>query len=386
MTAALKPVKSLASFAALVVLLLVATPGPAVTWATGVSVQGSGQRPQLFFACCDQGVPAMQALFANPQVISDLEDLHASLALAVPDLSSRRAQTVRQLNAAGIPLVAWIELPKQEGIYLNADDAPQAVAAVAGFEKWSDQYGLHWEGVGLDIEPNFTQLTSLKEHKWRLVSLLAARYFDRARVYRAREAYNHLVRQLQARGYLVQTCQMPFIAAERRENTTLLERLLGVVDVRGDEEVLMLYSSFVPKLGAGMIWALGPDAQAIAIGNTQANPSAGVNPIPLDWKEFSRDMIVASHFSHLVGVYNLEGCVEQGFLGPLKTLNWSQSVLISADMIRQTSRMRMLIDTLLWVGTFLPATAAVIFLMLAGLLWRWRILRKRRKRVLSEVG
>jgi hypothetical protein len=352
----------------------------------GIVVRGSGEQPRLFFACCDQGVAAMQSLFANPGVIADLKDLHASLALAVPDLSAERAQIVHQLNATGIPLVAWIELPNEQGIYLNADDASQAAAAFENFEKWTAQYGLRWQGVGLDIEPNLNQLVSLKGHEWRLAGLLAARYFDRARVYRAREAYGRLILQLQLRGYVVQTYQMPLVVADRRAHTTLTERLLGIVDVRGNEEVLMLYSSFVPNLGAGLVWSFGPEAQAIAIGNTQADPSAGARGIPLNWEEFSRDLIVASHFSPIVGVYNLEGCVRQAFLGPLKTMNWSQSVLIPADSIRQANKMRGVISTLLWIGTLLPIIVAALLLLLTGLVWRRRNGRKRGKSTLSEVS
>jgi len=335
-------------------------------------------RPRLFFACCDQGITTMQSLFADPATISGLKEMNATLAFAVPDLSLERAQVVRHLNDAGIPLIAWIELPTEQGIYLNADDASQSAGAFANFEKWTAQYGLQWQGVGLDIEPNLEQLVSLRGHKWRLAGLLAARYFDRARVYRAREAYGRLIRQLQRRGYVVQTYQMPLIVADRRAHTTLLERLLGIVDVHGNEEVLMLYSSFVPDLGAGLVWSFGPEAQAIAVGNTQADPSAAARGIPLNWEEFSRDLIVASHFSHIVGVYNLEGSVKQGFLGPLKTMDWSQSVLIPADSIRQANKMRVAISTLLWIGAFLPVIVVVLILLFTGLIWRWR---KRRKEV-----
>lgn len=345
----------------------------------GITVRGPGQSPQLFFACCDQGVPAMEALFANSEVIADLKDLRAGLALAVPDQSAERAQVVRQLNAAGVPLIAWIELPNELGIYFNADDPAQAVAAIVSFETWTRQYGLKWEGVGLDIEPNSTELLQFKQHKWHAVRLLATRYFDLHRVYRAREAYGEMIRHLRAHGYLVQTYQMPLLPADRRVHTTLLERLLGIVDVRGDEEALMLYSSFAPSIGAGMIWEFGPGAQAIAIGTTQVDPKAVPAGIPLHWEEFSRDLIVASHFSHIVGVYNLEGSVQQGFLPLLKTMNWNQSVLIPADSIRKAVRTRRVIDAFLWVGTFFPGIAAVLLLLLMWLVLRWRNRRKRRR-------
>lgn len=370
---------TLATFAALAIMLSATLALPAThDMSSGIRIQGSGVRPRLFFACCDQGITTMQSLFADPATISGLKEMNATLAFAVPDLSLERAQVVRHLNDAGIPLIAWIELPTEQGIYLNADDASQSAGAFANFEKWTAQYGLQWQGVGLDIEPNLEQLVSLRGHKWRLAGLLAARYFDRARVYRAREAYGRLIRQLQRRGYVVQTYQMPLIVADRRAHTTLLERLLGIVDVHGNEEVLMLYSSFVPDLGAGLVWSFGPEAQAIAVGNTQADPSAAARGIPLNWEEFSRDLIVASHFSHIVGVYNLEGSVKQGFLGPLKTMDWSQSVLIPADSIRQANKMRVAISTLLWIGAFLPVIVVVLILLFTGLIWRWR---KRRKEV-----
>jgi hypothetical protein len=37
--------------------------------------------------------------------------------------------------------------------------------------------------------------------------------------------------------------------------------------------------------------------------------------IQLSWDEFSKDLITASHFTHIVGIYSLSGCVQQGFLG-----------------------------------------------------------------------
>jgi hypothetical protein len=36
----------------------------------------------------------------------------------------------------------------------------------------------------------------------------------------------------------------------------------------------------------------------------------------------------------LIGVYNLEGCVRQGFLARLKNVNWNESVTISAGVRR----------------------------------------------------
>jgi hypothetical protein len=341
----------------------------------GVRVQGSGVEPQLMFACCDQGDTQMQVLFSDPRVIADLRDLHAGLAVAIADFSQKRADLVRRLNEAGIPAIAWIMLSKEQGSYFNADNAPQAATRFAAFDAWSREQDLRWEGVGLDIEPNFAELAALKRHKWRLVSTLLERAMDGRRVRGARQAYSGLIDNIRARGYLIQTYQMPFLPVERKAQSSLLDRLLGTVDVRGDQEVLMLYTSFAPSAGAAIIWRFGPDAQAISIGVTDGDP--GANPAPLNWDEFARDLIVAGHFSHLVGVYSLEGCVNRGFLPRLKSMDWSQSVVIPADALRRANRLHRLLMLVLWTGSHLLHVVIVLLVALAVIAWRRCIRRKK---------
>ena len=75
-----------------------------------------------------------------------------------------------------------------------------------------------------------------------------------------------------------------------------------------------------------MVWSYGHDTQTLAVGTTLGSGDAKTNAKfgPLNWDEFSRDVTVASHFSQTVGVYNLEGCVRQGFLPRLITMDWNQ--------------------------------------------------------------
>lgn len=120
-----------------------------------------------------------------------------------------------------------------------------------------------------------------------------------------------------------------------------------------------------------MIWKLGPDAQAIAVGVTDGDPIA--NPAVLNWNRFSRDLIVASHFSHLIGVYNLEGCVRQGFLPRLKTFDWSQSVIIPADAVRSADNRLRVLTLVLWICSHLLFIVTVLLLAIALIAWRWRV-------------
>jgi hypothetical protein len=341
-----------------------------------------GASPVLVFAC-DGPITDLESLFSQPGVISDLQALHAGIALAVPDLTPERAQLVRQLNDAGIPVAAWLALPGEQGYYLNAGNEPQAAAHFAAFENWTETYGLRWTEIGLDIEPNIQEFAAVKQgSKWRLVATLAGRYFEVGRVRRARVSYSALIRQIQSRGYPVQTYQFPFIADERAVRTTLLERLAGILDLKSDQEVLMIYTSFNPALDSALIWVYGPDAQAIAVGST-AGSASDPHFVPLNWDEFSRDLRVANHFSfplsHTIGVYNLEGCVRQGFLSRLKTVDWGESVTIPAEAVRKAMQLRARIQAVLWIASHLLYILAVFLIGVTWIIARWSGRRRLRK-------
>jgi hypothetical protein len=312
----------------------------------------------------------MQSLLTNAKVIANLKSLHAGLAVAILDFTPERAELVRRLNRDGIPVIASLGMPPEQGFYFNAENAPEATARFAAFDTWSREQGLRWDAVGLDIEPNFAGLASLNGHWWRLFTTLLWRAVDVQRMHRAQRVYSALIANIRSRGYFVQTYQLPYLPIERNTHSSLLDRMLGTVDVRGDQEVLMLYTSYAGPAGAAIIWKLGPDAQSIAICCTDGDPAA--NPAVLDWSRFSRDLIVAGHFSHLIGVYNLEGCVRQGFLPRLKTMNWSQSVTIPAIAIGAADHRLRMLRLVLWVSSHFLYLVVALLLAIALVGWRWR--------------
>lgn len=332
--------------------------------ASEVRVSGAGKQPQLVFACEQDDAPLVK-LFADPAVIANLRELRAGVSMALVSLSDTRAGVVKKLNAGGIPVYAWMALPNAEGYYLNAGNEPQAAARFAEFQKWSAQYGLHWAAIGLDIEPNIQEFTA---GFGKLAGTLAGRYFDFERVRRARRAYADLIAQMQAEGYSVQTYQFPFIADERRMHSTVLQRLAGLVDVRGNAEALMIYTSFSRGAAAAPIWKYGQDAQLIVVG-VVSNQAAVPGFVPLDWRQLSDDLIVASHFSPMLGIYSLEGCVQQGFLARIRTIDWNSTVTIPAGSIAQVTRLRFFIGTVLLTLSWLPV---VVIVFIAWLVWRRR--------------
>ncbi len=349
-----------------------------------IQVQGPGTRPQIFFACCDQGMSDMESWVANPQVISQLQELHAGLAVEISDFSAERAQVVRELNEVGIPLTAWLVMSREQGHYINAGNPVEAGERFDEFEKWTRENGLRWGAVGLDIEPNFDQLKAVSQHKGRFLWLLTKRFFDYGSVGRARSAYSALVERIRAAGYPVQTYQMPFLAEERAAHSTLIERLFGIVDVSGNEEVLMAYSSMNRAAGSAFVWNYGKQtqmpAQALAVGTTLDDRAAGL--MALNWDDFSRDLIVASHFSKLVGVYSLEGCIRQGFLSRMASLDWSQTVTIPAEQVAAGQQYDRNLRHAIWIFSRLPYLVIALVALIIWFVW-WRV-RRRRARAQSK--
>lgn len=340
-----------------------------------------GERPHLVFAA-DQPEGALESMLAEPGVVEDLKDLKAGIALA-PDFTPDEANLVRQLNRDGIPVTAGVTVPAEEGYYLNAGNDREAEVRFADFEKWTTANGLRWSRVGLDIEPNVQDFAMLRQgRKWDLFLTLLERYFDVRRVREAKYAYGTLIQEIRSRGYPVATYQFPFIADERAVGSSVLQRLTGIVDVRGDLEVLMVYTSFHQSLDSALIWVYGPDAQAIAVGST-TGPTSVPHFARLNWEEFSRDLIVANHFSHMIGVYNLEGCVRQGFLTRLKSLNWNESVTISVESVRRATRLRLRIQRVLWIVSNFPYFLAAVLFASVGIIVWW-IKRRRRRNPYRE--
>jgi hypothetical protein len=339
---------------------------------------GKGGAPPHLVLASDQSTGELESMLSEPGVIADLIDLKAGIALALPDLTVDRARLVRQLNRDGVPVTAWLTLPTEQGYYLNASNGRQAEARFQDFEKWTTANGLRWAAIGLDIEPNIQDFATLRQgNKWRLFLTLLGRYVDVQRVRDANYTYSALIREIRSHGYQVETYQFPFIADERAVRSSLLERLTGIVDVGGDREVLMVYTSFNQSLDSALIWVYGPDAQAIAVGST-TGPTSDPHFARLYWEEFSRDLMVANHFTHVIGVYNLEGCVRQGFLARLKNVNWNESVTLSAESVRRATQFRKRVQRVLWIVSNLPYFLAVVLIAFFWIIV-WRIKRRLRR-------
>ena len=305
--------------------------------------------------------------FNNAKLIKTLHSLDASISLGILDLSDARAKVVRKLNKAGIPVTAWLLLPKAEGYWFNTGNYREATARYTAFIEWTQAHKLVWAGIGLDIEMDINEFTGAmnREKAEKLAAVLFHRYRDRQRAAKAHKAYKALVDQIHADGYLVETYQFPIITEERRAQATVLGRTVGLVDVQSDREVLMLYSSFLRPNGDAVLWSYASEADSVGIGNTGGGVDIkGVIDIPpLTWDEFSRDLRYCVAKQKPIHIFCLEGCLEQGFLERLPDFDWDEPVAPPA----KAGKIRAF-RTALATGLWLLERPWVILLSLATLL------------------
>jgi hypothetical protein len=284
----------------------------------------SRRPPELFFAVELLPEP-LQALFEQPGLFEQLQRLNAGICLAVMDFSPQRLEVVQRLNAAGIPVNAWLLLPQAQGYWLNLDNAAAASSRYAQFIAWTRQNNLDWEAIGLDIEPDIHLFDQILSRPWNAVPRIARNLLSTTRLATA-QRYHALAAQIRADGYEVETYQFPFIIDERLAHSTFLQRALGLVDLPADREILMLYSSFLRWAGPGLLWSYAYQAGCVGVGSTGGGVS--VNNLdripPLTWPELEQDMFLAYQVADRIFIFSLEGCIAQGYLDFIEQIDWSR--------------------------------------------------------------
>ena len=308
-------------------------------------------RPRRLTFACELDPARLSAVFADPTVAADLRALGASVALMLSDLSDERAAVVKDLNSAGVPVIAIPLLPLEKGYYFTPDNLEDALHRYGELKTWTARHQLAWAGVGLDVEPDAQVYLQLMRNPWGVVPMLLRRIFDERRIRRAQQTYAALVDRIHADGLSVENYQFPLIADERWAGSTLLQRLLGLVDVSTDREVWMLYTSVLPGVGPGLLWIYSAEAQAVGIGSTGGGPDIPGHPEvpPLDWETFSRDLRLAHKRCDDLLIHSLEGCVRHGYLHRLRTFDWEQTAPTPRSA-RVAVGLRALLRAVLWTS------------------------------------
>ena len=277
---------------------------------------------------CELDGKGLKKLFENRFIYDDLKTIKATVAMALVDFSNERAEIVKKLNKLGIPVKVWLLLSEEDGFHLTIANHAKALQRYADFKAWTAKHGLLWAGIGLDIEPQFNQLTDSTLVGLRAIKNTWRRHLHKNLLKQASLSYRKLAVEIHDDGYSLETYHFPLILEDQKERPGFNHGLGGMVDVPVDREVLMLYSSLFQKDHSRLMWSYAENAQAIGIGITAKSKLLQPlqAPEPLTWEEFTKDLLLAKQHCKAVYVFKLEGCVEQGFLPRLVTFNWANDM------------------------------------------------------------
>ena len=308
------------------------------------------KKPNITFFC-EMPADELKELFTNNQVIRQLLQLNANVSLGLLDFSSDRASVVKKLTRAGIPVTAWLLLPKEQGYWTSLDTVSETVHCYRNIKVWTEKNGLNWAAVGLDIEPRLDRMKLFGKNWTYEIPDLIKRLFLTNKYQKQENDLRALVNQIRADGYPVETYNFPFVIEERKADSNILSKLLGTPDLEADREVLMLYSSFFTKNGDAILWSYAHQAQGIGLGSTGGGVELdGGEPLrEMRWIDLRRDLLIAQEFTQHIYIFSLEGCMRNNYLERLINFDWSGPIELPKQSGQKITLLRKILQAFLWI-------------------------------------
>ena len=340
------------------------------------------ERPRISFFCELQG-KEFNELFADSALINQLVKMQASLRIGLHDFSPERTQTIQKLNQAGIPIVAWLLLPEEDGYWFNMYNGAKAVKRYADFKAWTAQNQLKWAGIGIDLEPDMNDAKQAVSHPWKLAWKAYKRLYDNGSLKTGKSIYQELISQMKADGYLVESYIIPFIYEERTAKTTSFQKLLGIVDIKTEKEIPMLYTSQLDN--PGIIPTYHQDNMPIALGSTGGGVVIeGIQLKAINWDNLERDLLIASKLTDEIHIFCLEASVQNNFLSKIASIDYNQKAPdLHAEMAKQ-KKMNSTVRFTLILLDYPFLLTVVILAIIAGICWGIFRLTKSIARLMSK--
>jgi hypothetical protein len=272
--------------------------------------------------------------------------MKVTLVVGLMDFSSERTRVIQMLNEAGIPLVAWLLLPQEEGYWFNMYNGDKALRRYSDFKEWTTGNGLKWKGIGIDLEPDINEATLALSHPLRMAWKAYLRLFDHESFEKGQKQYDELLSRMEADGFQVESYIIPIIFKEREKKTTSFQKLLGILDVSTKKEIPMLYTSVINNPGVIPFYHR-PD-MPIGLGSTGGGVIIeGFEAPAISWENLERDLLIASELSSEIFIFCLETTVKRGFLPRIKNFDFTRP----APDIHQEVQKQIRIDK--WFGFIL---------------------------------
>lgn len=330
--------------------------------------------PQLSFFN-EQHAEDLEKLFSDTTLIPNLKKLNAQIRMAMLDLSPERAKVLKRLNEAGIPVVAWLLLPKEKGYWFHGGNSQQAFERYDEIKEWAKKNGVQFSGIGIDLEIDINDLDLFKSNKWNLLGKVVYRLYDKSSFLEGQEEYKKLIEKIRKDGYTVESYYIPYVKHEVAKGRTSLQQASKIMDIETDKDIPMIYTSFMGEpYGSLKVLALDEKLEYLALGSA----GGGFDPsLPsMTWEELAYDLRLASQVAKEIHIFCLEATVEKGYFPRLIDFDYSVPVEIYPEQVEIVHGK---INKIMWVSTIFsyPTLVILSLLLIFGfILWlSYRLVR-----------
>lgn len=324
-------------------------------------------KPKISFFNEMKSGPLME-LFRDSSVVENLQTLNAEIRMGIMDISTERAEIIKMLTRKGIPVVAWLLLPEEEGYWFHAGNGSQAIARYQEVKRWADSHGVQLHGIGIDLELDYNDITTAKTNPWSLLWKLPARLYDKTEIEDGRKKYAELISMIKADGYMIESYYASFVKDETAVGNTSIQQLTKFLDIKTDREIPMLYSSFMGNAdGLLEVYGREPGIKTVALGST----GGGIDPsLPtLTWEELANVMNMSSRFADEIHIFSLEGAVEKGYLKKMTTFELYNNVVPDPKQIEEVRELQNFFKGLSHVLTYPTLLFIGLLIIFSGLIF-----------------
>lgn len=283
--------------------------------------------------------PDLKALFADTTLIPTLQTLGAEIRMGMLDLSPERAEVLHRLNESGIPVVAWLLLPEEQGYWFHSGNGEVAIERYRAIKQWADAEGILFKGIGIDLELDMNDVKLAQSDPWALIRQLPGRLYDKRPIEEGRRVYQRLLGLIEQDGYPVESYYASFVKDETNIGTTSIQQLTKFLDVKMDKEIPMLYTSFMGNpYGLLKVYALDLNLQYVALGSTGGGVDTTLNT--LTWEQLAHDIRVVAPTVKEIHIFSLEGCIWKGYLPRLVDFDYSVPVVPNEKEVEAAKSMQ----------------------------------------------
>lgn len=253
------------------------------------------------------------ARLLSADVLAALVRLRARVAVGTVELNEPTAEALRTLDAAHVPVTAWLLLERVDGYFPNALNGAAALARLDALLSLRAAHGLTFDTVGLDVEPPLPEVLAALTRPVRQ----ALRWRRRRALGSADADYATLAARVREAGLALERYVLPMSLDERDAADRGWTERLALAPLRDGPAIPMLYTSLMGPAGAALLDAYAPGAQVVGLGST----GGGLDDEPkLSWERLEQDLRVVAAHGRDARLFSLEGCVAQGFLPKLEAL------------------------------------------------------------------